>query len=127
MREILFKAQRVDGKGWVEGNIITNDGKPFIVNGVIESSEEYIALKMWCPVIPETVCQYIGLEARNGVPMFEGDYEIDRYAKGENGRMIVEFVNGGFVFVMSNGQTVAIKSLHGFVTISGNIHDLKVK
>ena len=69
-REILFKALQADGKGWVNGDLVKCDipilpiqyKAPFILN------EEGI----W-EIIPETVCQFTGLTAKNGAKGFEGD------------------------------------------------------
>ena len=64
-REIKFKAKRLDGKGWVEGNLRTSkSGNAMIIP--IENSGAY-------PVEPTTVCQFTELKDKNGTPIYEGD------------------------------------------------------
>lgn len=77
MREILFKAKRMDNGEWVQGYIMRY---PSAVQ-IGESSPWYIHVPPIDPddsggvfnVNPETVCQYTGLTDKNGVRIFEGD------------------------------------------------------
>lgn len=64
-REIKFKAKRLDGKGWVEGNLRTSkSGNAMIIP--IENSGAY-------PVEPTTVCQFTGLKDCDGNELYEHD------------------------------------------------------
>lgn len=75
MREILFKAKRLDTGEWVEGNLITNEkneSKKYIGyifderNGVIEDFDIV-------EVIPNTLCQFTGLVDKNDKKIWEND------------------------------------------------------
>lgn len=67
MREILFKAKRLDNNEWVYGNVFFAD------NGKCEICIGTPIVRITYDVDPETVCQYIGLTDTNGVKIFEGD------------------------------------------------------
>lgn len=65
IENIKFKAKRLDGKGWVYGNLRTSkSGNAMIIP--IDNSGAY-------PVEPTTVCQFTGLKDCKGNELYEHD------------------------------------------------------
>lgn len=65
MREILFKAKRIDNGEWVEGLLTVMWGQYHIIN----PNDENTAY----PIDSETVCQYTGLKDKRGNKIWEND------------------------------------------------------
>lgn len=78
MREILFKAKRIDNGEWVEGFLffyltgwcIGDINTPLYPN---DYSELIGKNKSWFEIDTETLCQYTGLTDKNGVKIWEND------------------------------------------------------
>jgi uncharacterized phage protein (TIGR01671 family) len=77
MREILFKAKRIDNGEWVEGYYTESKGKTFIgidISIGIDIFEVFCTpVIRWLEVDPETLCQFTGLYDKYGNKIWEND------------------------------------------------------
>ena len=84
MREVLFRAKRLDNGEWVEGNLIfSNDAEegweaiiiPITNSNMFTKGETKgnLGFENWHMVDPKTVCQYTGMTDRNGKKIWENN------------------------------------------------------
>lgn len=106
MREIIFKAKRIDNGEWVEGYLFDNgfDGKEkkYFVGGLVIEKYNGTACDEWditgidfCEINPETICQFTGLTDKNGKKIWENDIVTCRTKYGSDIGKVV-FYNGEF-------------------------------
>ena len=122
MREILFRAKRIDNDEWTYGFY----GEVFNLRGevlpAIRQKNDY-----WRAIIPKSLSQYTGLKDRNGKKIFEGDiveFKDKNYSKSLNYRRIVTFGNG--CFLLKNIKTGVHTNFNMYqceYCVIGNIHD----
>ena len=77
MREILFKAKRIDNGKWIEGCYAESKGNTFIgidISIGIDVFEVFCTpIIRWIEIDPETICQFTGRCDKNGNKIWEND------------------------------------------------------
>lgn len=126
MRDILFRAK--SNQTWYYGGVhcekfyhgaIDCDDYVYRWHLITDEGDEY-------RVSPITICQYTGLDDKNGNKIFEGDIvKTDNIITALGTDIFtIEFVEGNY-YICNNGTIATLRSWYESVEVVGNIFDNK--
>lgn len=122
MREIKFRGLRLDGKGWIYGDLVnqtTNAHSKIIDVGIKEHQCHPVEVK------PSSVSQYTGLKDKEGKEIYEGSIcRIRFYDEGlKNGQVVFRVFHSGYYLEGDFGQYSMGTWEPSYIEIIGNIHE----
>ncbi len=130
MREILFKAKRIDNGEWVEGYYLRDQYYHRSGKDIIFYQKDSDWFTVYTDIIdPETLCQFTGLTDKNGKRIWENDIVTcqTKYG-GDIGKVV--FHNGKFCVLWNstyhyprNGKCKNYYDINTKNLVKGNIFD----
>lgn len=119
LRNIKFKAKRLDNGEWVEGDLIHSTSYV----GISYPSDEFSDVPVVHRVDSSTVCQFTGLKDREGKEIFEGDLLAEKsYPMYEVGYIDGEFVAS---YIGENTFIFKLYALSNDCVVCGSKYDRK--
>lgn len=121
MREIKFKAKRLDDNSWVFGYFYEENGNTYIIEN--RQKETMLNRNLTYQVDPETVCQFTGLKDYENQDIYEGDILAEkRYPEFEVGYINCTFAAA---YVGDDKFIFNLTALSEVCTVCGNKFDRK--
>lgn len=104
MREIKFKAKRLDDNSWVFGYFYEENGNTYIIEN--RQKESLLNRNVTYEVDSSTICQFTGLKDCEGNEVWEGDIvefeTYDLYKGNVKTEAVIEYTSSGYVAVTDN-------------------------
>lgn len=127
-REIIFRGKSSDNDEWVQGHLHKkrNPFKEYFYIDTLKIGKigEYNTIECVTEMVePETIGQYIGINDKNGIKIFEGDI-----INGKDGTIIlIKYTNTGFYPYRNQSGFSKITNWKNVLDgeVIGNIHDNK--
>ncbi|EBD1472290.1 hypothetical protein BBD51_02145 [Listeria monocytogenes] len=131
MREIEFRAKRIDNGEWIYGNLIPfEDSATFIFaderKGASTLTYAHLIINNMHAIDEKTIGQYTGLKDKNGKKIFEGDIvEISVYDRLDwssiKGKVV--FLNGAWLVEDVGHFAITLQTETNEIEIIGNVHE----
>ena len=128
MREILFKAKRVDNGEWVEGWLFKTQEHSYIAYDRQFDDDLFLSPQnIFIEVDTNTICQYTGLTDKNGTKIFEGDVIRGLFLHSRPINSVVSFQDGAFGLLWNRAGVEIFWAFTSICNVEyeviGNIHD----
>ncbi len=128
MREILFRAKRIDNGEWIQGYLWSGNDSSYIIPhslGINYYEKEKRMMAFSSEVNIETVCQYTGLADREGRKIFEGDVIVIPHSdkKGFPAEVRYRELDSWFCIDRTNYVPISLNGVQYWGEVVGNVFD----